>query len=94
MELDDILPGCKLDVVEPKIDPDGKNKGINHSYKSSLYSILDNNHIEIMTPQEETIIIPLRYGGQSYLYYNSGSAPCRWTGSETIQKRKFLPHRN
>ena len=71
MELDDILPGCKLDVVEPKIDPDGKNKGINHSYKSSLYSIFDNNHIEIMTPHEETIIIPLRYGGQYNLIFTT-----------------------
>jgi c-di-GMP-binding flagellar brake protein YcgR len=87
MELDDILPGCKLDVVEPKLDAEGKDIGIKHSYKSSLYSVLDNNHIEIMTPQEETIIVPLMDEGQYKLIFTTSQGLLRANG-QVVKKYK------
>lgn len=63
MEIDEILPGCKIDILEEIETLEGEKKL--KYYKSSLFSVIDSDIIEIVAPYENNVLIPLHMG-QSY----------------------------
>jgi len=69
MELDEILPGCKIDVVE-LADSNGEMK-IEHAYVSSLYSVIETDIIEITTPQKKNTLVPMHQGVKYKLIFTT-----------------------
>lgn len=78
MELDEILPGCKIDVVELK-NPDDENH-VPESYSSSLFSVVDNDTVEIMSPQKANNIVPLHQGERYNLVFTTDKGMISATG--------------
>ena len=84
MELDEITPGCKINVLyETKMD----NKVVKHNYPSSLYSVLDSKTIEIVTPLNNTTPVPLHPGSRYTLIFSSDKGMIRAL-SEAVDRYK------
>ena len=60
MELDEIIPGCKIEVTHFAAGLE-ENKIVN-TYKSSLFSVVEDDVIEITTPMKKGHLAPLHQG--------------------------------
>ena len=84
MELDEITPGCRLDILEM----DEKENKSNKTYKSSLYSVLDNDTIEATVPTVRARLIPLDREREFYFVFITDKGLLRTKGVVTdIYKR-------
>jgi c-di-GMP-binding flagellar brake protein YcgR len=79
MELDEILPGCKIDVVELKNSADGSQ--VPESYTSSLFSVVSSDVIEMMTPQKQNSLVPLHPGERYKLVFTTDRGMVSATGA-------------
>lgn len=61
MTLDEVTPGCPLEIVGEEEKP-GQDRKEEKIYKSSLYSVLDQHSIEINAPTEQMTLVPLHPG--------------------------------
>lgn len=66
MKLEDVTPGCRLDIVK---ETKNSETGVTDykTYKSSLYSVLDEHLIEVSVPMEKMTLIPL-HEGEEYAF--------------------------
>lgn len=72
MEIDEILPGCKIEVLESYETLEGTKE--TNIYKSSLFSVIDSNMIEIVAPQKKGTLIPLHMGSSyDLLFFDNDS---------------------
>jgi c-di-GMP-binding flagellar brake protein YcgR len=68
MELDEITPGCKINVL---FESKTGDQNVKHDYPSSLYSVLDSKTIEIVTPLNNTTPVPLHPGSRYTLIFST-----------------------
>lgn len=62
MNLEDLIPGTRLDVIREAKNKDNGTTVIGQSYTSALYSVLDAHTIEITAPQQKTSYVMLPPG--------------------------------
>lgn len=79
MELADITPGCRLDIIE------SVHGGGEKSYPSSLYSVLDEHTIEVTTPLRRSVLIALPVGGRYSFIFTTDKGLLR-AGGEVIDR--------
>ena len=78
--LEDILPGCKLEIVEiPKENANGVNVQAK-SYPSALYSVLDSHTFEVTVPTVRMTLVPLPRGGEYFFVFTTQGGLVRAKG--------------
>ena len=78
--LEDILPGCKLEIVEiPKENTNGVNVQAK-SYPSALYSVLDSHTFEVTVPTVRMTLVPLPRGGEYFFVFTTQGGLVRAKG--------------
>lgn len=84
MELDEITPGCRLEILETEEKENREKK----TYKSSLYSVIDNDTIEATVPTVRARLVPLDREREFYFVFITEKGLLRTKGIVTdIYKR-------